>query len=1251
MATGAAQLEFRLLGPFEVLGPAGPLSLGGRLPRAMLADLVLHRGQVVSVDRLIEDVWSSGAPARPRRSIEVHVSQLRKAFGPDAGALVTRVPGYRLDVAADRIDASRFERLLADGHVALEDGDAGRAAATLREALALWRGPALDDFTYEPFAQEAIYSLEERRLEAVELRIAAELALGQAAGLVGELEALVSAHPQRERFRGQLMLALYCSGRQRDALAAYREGRETLLELLGLEPGPELRELEAAVLRQDETLCARPAPVPASGPKRRLVTVLFCDVVEWTALAERLDAETLEGVMQRYAAVVTAVVERHGGDLEKFVGDAAMAVFGSPVAHEDDALQAARAALELRDDLGGLSDELEAELGVELSPHLGMESGEVVATAGSRPGALVMGDAVGVASRLQAAAAPGEILVGPMTTALIAHAAHLESLGEVEVRGRREPVPTSRLTGLADAAGAVPRRLDAPLVGRGAELEALQDALAASVGGPALEAVVVVGTAGIGKSRLARELAAVAGEDVTVLSGRCASHGKGMTYWPLRTVIGRGAGGLGRDAIASLVDGPTAEALAAVVSPGEEPANAQEIPWAFRRFCESLARRGPVLLVLDDLHWAEPAFLDLVERLVAPAELPLLVVCLAREDLLQERPDFLAGRRVVLDALAPEETRQLVDQLVGESALAAGVRAEVVEAAEGNPLFLEQLVAHVADSGGIVAVPPTLRALLAARLDRLGPGERAVLERAAVVGREFAARDVEALLDGSAAATARSHLETLVRRGFLVEREGSTSFETRLRFRHGLIRDAAYRATPKRERADLHERFARLLDDGLDELVGYHLEQAVRLREELAPRDRATDALAEEAGEHLGSAGIRVWKSHDAAGASRLLTRAVGLLPVDAPLRRELMCELGVALGTAGEPLRAEEMLAEAVEVAQRTVDRRIELRARIELTASRVLTDTQDRAEELLTLVNQALPELGAFEDDRALGRAWMLAGWVHGGVHGLNKLWEESAERARVHYRQAAWPVSTCLAQIAAALYYGPTPVPQAIRRCEELLQNEVDDRAAEANVLAYLAGLEAMRGRFERCDDMLGKARRTFEELGQPTAVALTYAPVAADAAVLSGDARTAELALRDACTFLEQARHWSELSVRAADLAEVLYVEGDLDAARTWMLEARTHASSTTTSAIGWRLVDAKLRARHGDAHDAEPLAREAFELAESIDAIKWRARARNDLGEIIRMLGRDAEADRLQEEARAILRSKQPPAFPERTKSP
>jgi tetratricopeptide (TPR) repeat protein len=912
-------------------------------------------------------------------------------------------------------------------------------------------------------------------------------------------------------------------------------------------------------------------------------------------------------------------------------------VFGFPVAREDDALRAARAALALREELTALSDELDVELGIRIELHQALESGEVVAAGPSRRGALVTGDAVGLASRLQGSAAPGEIVVGPLAASLIAHAGELEPLGELAVRGRREPVRASRLIALADAADAVPRRLDVPLVGRRAELGALREALRVAVGGPSVEAVAVVGPAGIGKSRLARELAAAA-EDVAALAARCASHGKGMTYWPLRTLIEAAVSSVDRDAIAAVADDSTADVLAAALGQDEAAVNTREVPWAFRRFCEALARRRPVLLVLDDLHWAEPAFRDVVERLVEPGDAPMLVVCLAREELLEERPDFVAGRRIALDALGPEETDRLVDQLVGNSPIPADVRAEVVAAAEGNPLFLEQLVAHVAETGGMVAVPPTLRALLAARLDRLGPGERAVLERAAVVGRNFAGRHVEALLDGASAVTARRHLQALARRGFLEPTEAA--FEETFRFRHGLIRDAAYRATPKRERAALHERYARLVDDGPDELVGYHLEQAVRLHDELAPRDRGTDALAAEAGERLGAAGIRVWKSHDAAGASRLLGRATALLPVEGPLRRELMCELGVALDTAGEPLRADEVLAEAVEIAQLLHDRRIELRARIELTASQLLTDRQDRAQELLALVDEALRELESFEDHRALGRAWMLAGWVHGGVHGQNKLWEESAERALVHYRRAGFSVSTCLSQIAAALYYGPTPVMDAVRRCEALLRDEVHDRAAEANVRVYLGGLVAMRGEFERAGQLVRLARTTFRELGQPTAIALTCAPISAAVALLAADRTAAETDLHEACAFLERARHWDDLAMQAAQLADVLYLGERVDEASSWLDVAMTHASGSRLSTeIAWRAVAARIRLTEGRLEEALELGRAAVALADRTDALSRRAMTRCHLADVVDAIGDPGEARTLRSEAAALVRAK------------
>ena len=572
---------------------------------------------------------------------------------------------------------------------------------------------------------------------------------------MSELEALVESQPLRERPRAQLMLALYRSGRQADALAAYRDGRETLVEELGIEPGPGLRKLEAAILRQDEALLPPEGPAAPAMQFRRLVTVLFVDVVESMALAEALDAEALGHVLRSYFDAVSAALSRHGGTVEKYAGDAVMAVFGIPVSHEDDALRAARASLDIRSAVAALNERLVEQHGVGLEIRIGLETGEVVTTPTETRQSLATGEAVGIAARLEQAAGANEIVVGELAGRLIDHAARLEPLGELEIKGKREPVRAFRLLEIEAISPAFGRRLDAALVGRKRELGALREGAEAgrrrlARRGRALSS----GAPGVGKSRLAAR-------------ARTPREGRHLALGPL-PLVRRGhhllAAARGRPAGAPRARSAT-PILAALEA--DTPPPAPEIAWQFRKFCEALARERPLVLVFDDVHWAEPTFLELVEHLADKGEGPILVVCLAREELFEDSPTFLEGRenaeRIVLDALSAEETDALLDGL-GGAILESDQRGAIVETAEGNPLFLEQLLA-LALEGGLAerALPETVQSLLAARLDRLGPGERAVLERGAVIGKEF--RDRRRRLAPRSARPRRrpsTHLRTLV---------------------------------------------------------------------------------------------------------------------------------------------------------------------------------------------------------------------------------------------------------------------------------------------------------------------------------------------------------------------------------------------------------------------------------------------------------------------------------------------------------
>ena len=1117
---GTPQLELRLLGPLEGSKGGDVLALGGQKPRALLAVLALEPGRVVSVDRLVEALWPGDPPETAAHAIQVYISQLRKALG--AAALVTRPPGYVLELEPERVDIHRFARLAQEGRAALDAGDPAAGEGALRDALALWQGPALADFLYEPFAQTEIARLEDLRSAVLEERIEADLALGRHAELVSELEALVAAQPMRERPRAQLMLALYRSGRQADALAAYRAARETLLEELGIDPGPELKELEAAILRQDESLrLAETEPAKPAMQFRRLVTILFVDVVESMALAEALDPEALGRVLKSYFETVSAALARHGGTVEKYAGDAVMAAFGIPVSHEDDALRAARAALDIRVGIAALNERL-ARHGVELAIRIGIESGEVVATTTDARQRLLTGEAVGIAAKLEQAAAANEIVVGTLTGRLIDHAATLDPLGEIVIKGKRGPLQAYSLIELRPVEPAFSARQDGRLVGRRRELAALRKALKQSVDGPGVRVSVVLGPPGVGKSRLAAELTRRA-KGVKTLWGRCLSYGEGITYWPLREALEQADESDERDVVLAALD-------------AETPPPAPEIAWLFRRFCEATAAEQPLVLVFDDVHWAEPTFLELVEHLADKGAGPIAVVCLAREELLEDRPAFLEGHanadRVVLDALSDVDTDALLDGL-GGTILESDQRARIVEAAEGNPLFLEQLLA-LALEGGLAErpLPETIQALLAARLDRLGPGERAVLERGAVVGKEFAANDVVALLEPEAAPTADAHLQALVGRGFVRPR-GDGAFG----FRHVLVQEAVYRSAPKRLRAELHERHADRLDTewrelpDLDEFTGYHLEQAYRLRTELGESDRRTENLAEDAGRRLGTAGFRGLKRGDMAATVGLLGRAVSLLPRGDEARHELLCELGIAQYSAGDTEAGTATFLEAIAGAEEAGQRRVELRARIDAAYLRFLTAPEGAARDLIAVAEAAVPTFEALDDDRSLARAWLLIGYMRGGIHGNHTAWKDAEERALVYYRRTAFPPATCLGQIAAAIYWGPTPVAAGIKRCTELLDDETGGLSGRAAVIPYLGGLQAQVGDFAQARELIDEAERTYEDLGAATAV-IHCGTVRADVELLAANLAAAERTLREQCEHLERTGDRAHLAVRAA-----------------------------------------------------------------------------------------------------------------------
>jgi DNA-binding SARP family transcriptional activator len=906
-------MEFRILGPLEVVEDGHTVDVGAAKQRALLAVLLLNANRVVSRDELIEALWGERAPGTAQKALGVYVSQLRKALGRER--IRTRAPGYELRLEPGELDTERFEELVSEGRLA--------------EALRLWRGHPLADFAYEPFAQAEIARLEELRLACLEERIDRDLARARHAALVGELEALVRAHPLRERLRAQLMLALYRSGRQAEALEAYQAGRRLLADELGLEPGAALRELQRAILGQDPSLAgdeprpteqppaeivekSQPAVPGVTREVRKTVTVLVCDV---TSTDQGLDPESLRNMVARGLEDLMPLLERHGATVEHSIGGVVTAIFGVPAVHEDDALRAVRAAAEMGDRLDALRGELEARWGAWLQFRGGIATGGVVTGGdGGRP--FATGAPVEAAFALHRSATPGEVLLDERTLRLVRDTVEAD-----DVDGR------TTLRSVRVAATGYESRFDSPMVGRARELRRLRDAFEQAVADRTCQLFTILGSPGVGKSRLVNEFIAGVTGEARVARGRCLPYGEGITYWPVVEAV-RDAAGLAEaesseessaKLVSALDDEQDAELVARrlgeVLGLTDEASGAEEAFWAVRTFFEALAHRHSLVVVFDDIHWGEPTFLDLVDHIAEwSREAPLLLLCLARPELLDIRPGWAGGKlnvtTALLEPLSEAESQQLVDNLGATVGLDARDRSRIVDAAGGNPLFVEELLALVLEEGDAkasVEVPPTIQALLAARLDRLGDHERAVLAAAAVEGKVFHEGSVADLV-GASAVDVHAQVQMLVRRELVRPDRSVFTGERGYQFRHLLIRDATYDSIPKEMRAVLHERHAGWLERTageraleFEEILGYHLEQAFRYRSELGPPDESAVALGRRAAERLGVAGRRAFGRADTPGAMNLVSRAVSLLPVDDPLRVDLIPSVRSMQGFEGD--------------------------------------------------------------------------------------------------------------------------------------------------------------------------------------------------------------------------------------------------------------------------------------------------------------------------------------------------------------
>jgi len=1029
--------------------------------------------------------------------------------------------------------------------------------------------------------------------------------------------------------------------------------------------------------------CGTPLVAAAASPPhrpahevRRTVSIIFCDLKGSTELGERLDPEALHEVKDRYFAAMAAQITRHGGKIEKYIGDAIMAVFGLPVQHEDDALRAVRAAAGMREVLRTVNDDLAAHYGVVLANRTGVNTGEVVAnddpTANQN---FATGDAVNVAARLEQVAPENEIYLGETTYLLVRDAVKVEAVEPQELKGKAERVPAFRLVSVSGLDGHV-RRPDTAIVGREEELTAIDQALHEVSETQSARLITMIGDAGIGKSRLAREVIARAGASACVVRGRCLAYGDGITYWPLREMVSEAAGILFEDPpeeahaklAGLLTDADVAARVAAAIGLSNAAFPTHEIAWAARKFFEALAMHGPAVALIDDIHWAESAFLDLLEYVLSASDsAPILLLCTARHDLLDKRPQWGESDRslrLVLRPLADAAAASIAENLFGATGLPADVVGRIVAAAEGNPLYVEQMLSMLVESKAIelrdgrwvctagyreIAIPPTIKALLEARLGQLRLEERSAIEPASVIGLQFPSSAVAAMAPDRLDSEVEGHLQELTRKQF-VQAVPMHDEDPIYRFHHHLVRDTIYNGLLKRVRATLHVDFVRWADRinaergrGLEfeEILGYHLEQAQRYLGELGPLDEKGRELGRDAARRLSSAGRRAFARGDMHAAANLLRRATAILAEPDPLRLPLLPELGEVLLEMGQFADARAVVDQALALAERAGDRRVKTSAELVRLLLRLHSDESGKwSDSALLLTTETIPALESEGAHSEVAKAWRLVALVQ---QNSGRLGEAAASIARVveHARLAGDQrlITRSALGLTLSALYGPTPVKQAIEQCKALIAEDLPDRQVQNLIACKVAQLHAMNGDCDTAREMCLRARAVLRDLG----LGVRAASASLDLAVielLAGDAAAAEREVRADCEMLERLGETFFLSTMAALLARAVREQGRYDEAlELTRLAERNAAADDIDAQVLWRSVRAPILARAGALEEAEALARASLDMARQTEVPGLHASALSDLASVLFLAKRPEEAQLVLDEAVEIYTEK------------
>jgi class 3 adenylate cyclase/tetratricopeptide (TPR) repeat protein len=1010
--------------------------------------------------------------------------------------------------------------------------------------------------------------------------------------------------------------------------------------------------------------CASPlSGVLSLGMARKTVSIVFCDVVGSTPMGDELDPETVRRVMTRFFEEMRRVLERHGGTVEKYVGDAVMAVFGIPKLHEDDALRAARAAADMRSALTSLNEDLERTAGVSITTRTGVNTGEVFVS-GSAAGPAIVGDAVNVAARLQQAAAPGEILLGRATYQLIRDFVTVDEASSLVLKGKRLPVTAYRLIDVGPF-GERPKRAEPAMVGRADEIGRLHAAFQDAVTERACRILTVMGPAGAGKSRLASEFVAGIKEEAVAVEGRCLSYGEGITFWPVAEAVRQLAGievddplEIARSKLEALLRGAEESGLlfdrvAAATGLIDVTVGMQETFWAIRRLLEQVASQYPLVVILDDLQWAEPALLDLLDYLLRSCrDAPILVLCLARSDLLEERSEWVArlpnATMLHLPPLADDEIGALIDELLQGQDLSGGLRERISNVGSGNPLFVVEMFKMLRDEGALdvrgadgrgpskevasSTVPPTIQALVEARLDRLTAEERAVIHGAAVMGKIFSWGAVLELVPDELRPRVGPILQGLVRRELIAPDHSASVGEDAFGFHHLMIQEAAYRQTPKELRADLHVRFAGWLERTAgkrigenEEILAYHLEQAAHYLMELGPPDARIDALIERASATLSSVGRRALARGDISAATNLLMRGYDLLPNEDPGRLALVPELGQVLMETGEIARAEEMVTGAVDRARTDGNRGLEAHLQIVLLLLRESTDPEHRSEEALETLGSVIPVLEELGDDLGLARAYRLLGDVH-FARSSYAIADRAFEQAIEHARRAGaeYEAAESLRLYAGSGLFGPAPVDEVMGRCQRIMEVAKGNPTAEAGAIRSMGALNAMRGQIDEGRELVLESARLLEDHGLKMRATFVSEAVAF-IETLAGDPAAAERALRAAYDEVARLGDLGYQSTAAALLAHAICAQGrNEEAAEFCRVAEEIGADDDLATQVLWRSAKAKVLAARGEHAEAATLARAAVELAEGTDDTNMCADSLMDLATVLSAAGNSAE---------------------------